>query len=356
MSYFLFFIATILAGTINALAGGGGLITFPLLMLIVAPVTADATSAVALFFAYPTAVWRTRDQLDGVSGSRMVMAASDSERPRRFDRSSAAESDWQSQLYQFVPWLVLVATVIIVLRPILVRRDESGSVHPDITLALWPVAIAGIFLVALYGGYFGSGIGILMIGALSFISRGDIRHVVALKNFLTLCMRGVAVLVLVLEGNVNWNYGAPMAIGGLIGGYIGGMVSHRANRTVVRSIVIAIGFAASAYYFWKLYGPDRGSGRRRIETTEQIRSKGSIVLAFSARGTRRDIRSELLLNLGRGPELCESAWPTSVGNTFPSGVRHALAQRSIGHERSNRAREVFDVMRPRDQTVCLVRH
>jgi uncharacterized membrane protein YfcA len=128
-------------------------------------------------------------------------------------------------------------------------------VHPDIAIALWPVAIAGIFLVGLYGGYFGSGIGILMIGALSFISRGDIRHVVALKNFLTLCMRGVAVLVLVLEGDVNWNYGVPMAIGGLVGGYVGGMVSHRADRKVVRSIVITIGFAASAYYLWKLYGP-----------------------------------------------------------------------------------------------------
>jgi uncharacterized membrane protein YfcA len=92
-----------------------------------------------------------------------------------------------------------------VLRPILVRRNESGSVHPDITVALWPAAIAGVFLVALYGGYFGPGIGILMIGALSFISRGDIHHVVALKNFLTLCMRGAAILVLMFEGNVNWN-------------------------------------------------------------------------------------------------------------------------------------------------------
>jgi uncharacterized membrane protein YfcA len=156
---------------------------------------------------------------------------------------------------QLVPWLVLAATVIIVLRPFLVRHDESGSVHPDIPVALWPVAIAGIFLVGLYGGYFGSGIGILMIGALSFISRGDIRHVVALKNFLTLCMRGTAILVLVLEGDVNWNYGVPMAIGGLVGGYVGGMISHRANRTVVRTIVIAIGLAASAYYLWRLYGP-----------------------------------------------------------------------------------------------------
>jgi len=94
-----------------------------------------------------------------------------------------------------------------------------------------------------------------MIGALTFISPGDIRHVVALKNLLSGCLRGVAIIVLIYEGSVQWDYGAPMALGGLIGGYIGGMISHRANRTVVRSFVIAIGFAASGYYFWKLYAP-----------------------------------------------------------------------------------------------------
>jgi uncharacterized protein len=155
---------------------------------------------------------------------------------------------------QFVPWLILVATIIVALRPILVRRREGGSVQPDLAPMLWPVAMIGIFLVALYGGYFGAGIGILMIGALTFISPGEIRHVVALKNFLNGWMRGVAAFVLVLEGNVAWKYGAPMAIGGLVGGYIGGIVSHRANRTVVRSIVIGIGLAVSAHYFWKLYG------------------------------------------------------------------------------------------------------
>src|SRR6476646_3153602 len=62
------------------------------------------------------------------------------------------------------------------------------------------------------------------------------------------------------------------------------------------------------------------------------------------------------LDLGRGPEFCESARPTSVGNTVSGGVRHALAQCFIGHKSSNRVREVFDVMRPGDQTVCLVRH
>jgi len=255
MTHFFFFIATIVAGTINALAGGGGLITFPLLMLVVTPVAADATSAVALFFAYPTALWRTWDQLAGVLRRGWLWLLLIPSVLGGLIGAVLLSRMGNRSFIQLVPWLVLVATVIIVLRPILVRRDESGSVHPDITAALWPVAIAGIFLVGLYGGYFGSGIGILMIGALSFISRGDIRHVVALKNFLALCMRGMAVLVLVFEGDVNWNYGVPMAIGGLVGGYLGGMVSHRANRTVVRSIVIAIGFVASAYYFWKLYGP-----------------------------------------------------------------------------------------------------
>ena len=255
MNYLLFFIATVVAGTINALAGGGGLITFPLLMLVVTPVTADATSALALFFAYPTAVWRTRNQLEGVLGRGWLWLLLIPSVLGGLIGAVLLNRTNNRNFIEMVPWLVLAATLIIVLRPILVRRDESGSVHPDLTLALWPVAIAGIFLVGLYGGYFGSGIGILMIGALSFISRGDIRHVVALKNFLTLCMRGAAILVLVFEGNVNWNYGVPMAVGGLFGGYIGGMISHRANRTVIRTIVISIGFAASAYYFWKLFGP-----------------------------------------------------------------------------------------------------
>jgi len=253
-THILFFLATILAGTLNALAGGGGLITFPLLMLVVPPVTADATSAVALFFAYPTAVWRTRSQLSGVFGRGWLWVLLVPSVLGGLMGALLLTRMGNRNFMQLVPWLVLVATVIIMLRPVLARR-RNDRVHPQLSMALWPVAVAGIFLVALYGGYFGAGIGILMIGALTFISPGDIRHVVALKNLLSGCLRGVAVIVLIYEGRVQWDYGAPMALGGLIGGYIGGMISHRANRTVVRSFVIAIGLAASGYYFWKLYAP-----------------------------------------------------------------------------------------------------
>ena len=103
-----------------------------------------------------------------------------------------------------------------------------------------------------------------MIGALTFISPGDIRHVVALKNFLNGWMRGVAVLVLALGGNVNWKYAAPMAIGGLVGGYIGGIVSHRANRTVVRSIVIGLGLCRISALFLEVVRPEADTRRRRV--------------------------------------------------------------------------------------------
>jgi len=254
-TYFLFFIASIVGGVINAIAGGGGLITFPLLMLVVGPMTADATSAVAGFASYPTAVWRTRNLLSGVLGSGWLWLLVIPSFLGGLIGALLLSHTGNRNFTEFVPWLVLLATIIVALRPVLVRRREGGTLQPDLAQTLWPFAMAGIFVVALYGGYFGAGIGILMIGTLTFISPGEIRHVVALKNFLNCWMRGVAVFVLVLDGSVDWKYGAPMAVGGLVGGYIGGIVSHRANRTVVRSIVIVIGLTVAVYYFWKLYNP-----------------------------------------------------------------------------------------------------
>jgi uncharacterized protein len=254
-TYVLFFVASIVAGAINALAGGGGLIIFPLLMLVVAPVTADATSAVALLAAYPTAVWRTRGQLAGVLDRKWLWLLLIPNVLGGLLGALLLSRTGDRNFVELVPWLIVLATLIILLRPILVRRREDDSKQPDFAAAGWLVVMAIIFVVALYGGYFGAAIGILMIGALSFISPGDIQHVVALKNLLTGCLRGVAVFVLVIEGNVDWKYGAPMALRGLVGGYIGGLVSHRANRVVVRSIVIGIGFGVAAYYFWELYGP-----------------------------------------------------------------------------------------------------
>ena len=154
-----------------------------------------------------------------------------------------------------VPWLVLGATLLILLRPILVRqRATDDHRQPNLATWLWPIAVVVTFVVALYGGYFGAGIGILVISTLSLMRLGGIRQVVALKNLLTGCLRGVAVVVLVVEGAVNWGYGLPMALGGLIGGYLGGMVSKRVHPKILHIVVISIGFGVAAHYFWRLYG------------------------------------------------------------------------------------------------------
>ena len=183
-TYLFFFLASVAGGAINAIAGGGGLITFPLLMLVTGPVTADATSAVGLFFAYPMAVWRTRNLLTGVLGSAWLWLLLIPSVLGGLIGALLLSRTGNHNFVEFVPWLVLLATVIIALRPILVRGRGDGNLHPHLAPILWLVAVVGVFLVALYGGYFGAGIGILMIGALTFISPGDIRHVVAVEKFL----------------------------------------------------------------------------------------------------------------------------------------------------------------------------
>ena len=99
--------------------------------------------------------------------------------------------------------------------------------------ALWLLAAMVVFVVAIYGGYFGAGIGILMISALSLLRMGDVHRVVPFKNLLAGCLRTVAVIVLVIYGEIAWRYGIPMAVGGLIGGYLG-TLTRRVNRTVLR--------------------------------------------------------------------------------------------------------------------------
>jgi uncharacterized membrane protein YfcA len=154
MTYVLFFLANIVAGAVNAL-GGGGLITFPLLMLVVAPVTADATSAVALLSGYPTAVWRTRDQLAGVVRRGWFWLLLVTTLLGGLIGALLLSRTGNRNFIQLVPWLVLGATIVITLRPLIVRYTGGHRIHPTFAAAWWPVAIASIFAVALYGGYIG---------------------------------------------------------------------------------------------------------------------------------------------------------------------------------------------------------
>src|SRR5918994_2678311 len=167
-THVLFFVAAVVAGLINSLAGGGGLITFPLLALVVPPVVADATSALALFPAYPSAVWRTRSKVREVRRLWLWLLLITSALGGLV-RALLLVWTGERNLTFLVPWLVLGGTVLFVLEPRLSRRSGGAYQERGLATALWPLAAVVVFVVAIYGGYFGAGIGILMISALSLL-------------------------------------------------------------------------------------------------------------------------------------------------------------------------------------------
>jgi uncharacterized membrane protein YfcA len=201
-THILFFVAAVLAAAINSLAGGG-LITFPLRALVEPPVVADATSALALLPAYPAAVWRTRGELTAVPRRWVWLLLIPSVLGGLVGALLLVWTGDRNFVFM-VPWLVLGGTVLFALEPRLSRRCAGARGHRGFATTLWPLAVGVVFVVALYGGCFGAGIGILMISALSLLGTGDIRRVVPLKSLLTGCLRGVAVAVLIVEGAVNW--------------------------------------------------------------------------------------------------------------------------------------------------------
>ncbi len=255
----MLFLVAIVATAINSIAGGGGLLTFPVLMTVLPPVTADATSAVALLPAYMTSTWAGRKHLPPVRHWFWLLLG-----PSLLGSLiGALLLNWSGNrsFTALIPWLILIATLL-TLRPLLTRTAHSGqslgvatsierTSAPSVSLQIGASLL--LFVVSIYGGYFGAGIGILVIAAFDLIGLTDIHSILPLKNALSGALRAVAVVVFLVEGNVDWEYGLVMATGALIGGYIGGHLGHRMNRTLVRIVIVVLGFGMAAYYFWKIY-------------------------------------------------------------------------------------------------------
>jgi uncharacterized membrane protein YfcA len=247
-------LTALIAGVVNSIAGGGTLLTFPALLAVLEPrygaaaaVVANATSTVALLPGALAGAWGYRRQMEaarrwllllvapsflgGVVGSLLVT---------RLDPSYFGE---------MVPWLLLTAATLFLYNTVMPRRKARPTEMDQPPRR----AVAGLVLfqfgVAIYGGYFGAGIGILMLSALAMMGIGDINRMNALKVVLNSCINGISVIVFVVEGRVEWKYAVPMAVVSILGGYLGALFALRIPRQYVRWIVIAIGFGLATYYF-----------------------------------------------------------------------------------------------------------
>ncbi len=241
----------------NAVAGGGTLLTFPALIALgVPPVAANATSTVALWPGTISSMLGYRRELagakewakqfaipsvlGGVVGAALLLVTSE----KRFAT--------------LVPWLVFGATLLFAMQKPVVRwllsRGSVRAPHAEGTTLAPPTMglLVGQFGVAIYGGYFGAGAGIVMLAALGFMGLTNIHQMNGLKNWGAVCFNGVAALIFVVMGLVNWPIAMAMAVGSVVGGYATAGIARRAPQAVVRGIVTAIGLAATAWLFVRM--------------------------------------------------------------------------------------------------------
>jgi uncharacterized membrane protein YfcA len=247
-------LSALVAGAINAVAGGGTLLTFPALLAALSPlgaaeaaVVANATSTVALVPGSASSVWGYRREFRPVRRWALILMG-----PSLVGGVVGALLVTRLPPEYFaalVPWLILTAALLFLAQPTLTRLTGLGKGQAAPPPGAHAAAVAFQLLVAVYGGYFGAGIGILMISALSLMGVGDIHRMNALKTFLGVCINGVSVAVFVIDGKVDWPKALLMAATAVAGGYLGARVARRLPHGLVRWLVIGIGFALAAYYF-----------------------------------------------------------------------------------------------------------
>lgn len=253
-SHVVLFGAAFLAGAMNSVAGGGTLITFPALLAAGLPaVTANATSTVALVPGSLSAFWSYRGAVRGEGRLLLVMAV-----PSVLGGALgalAADRTGDDLFARLAPLLVLGATLLFILQDPLRRWSRSVRTTDAVTgrSVVDLGALAGFqLIVALYGGFFGAGIGIMMLAALGLLGLTNIHRMNGLKNLAAVGINGLAALTFALRGRVEWPIASFMIVGGILGGYAGAGVAQRLDQTLVRRIVIAIGLGISAYLFARL--------------------------------------------------------------------------------------------------------
>ena len=241
------FVAAVVAGVINSMAGGGTLLTFPALLWVGVPaIAANATNTVALWPGSVGSVWGYRRELGVVQRELFALVVPSV----AGGLLGALLLHWTpaALFEELVPWLILFATCLFIAQEPIQRRFDLSHAHAARSHWLsWTMVFQ--FAVGVYGGYFGAGIGILMLAALSLIGHTDIHQMNAVKTLLAVSVNGVAALYLALAGLVVWPYALLMAAGAIAGGVAGPGVARRVGRTAVRRVVIAVGFGMALVSF-----------------------------------------------------------------------------------------------------------
>jgi uncharacterized membrane protein YfcA len=237
----IIFIAAVVAGAINSIAGGGTLISFPALLWIGRdPIAANATNTLAMWPGSLAAAYGFRRELASVRRWLLLLIIP--------SLAGGALGSWlllrtpSSTFERIVPLLILGATVLLAAQEMITRRLGVLARGHENPTAGWIVFVFIFqFIVGLYGGYFGAGMGILMLAALGLIGLSDLHQMNGLKNVLAVCINGIAAIYFAFSAAVSWRDVAIMTAGTIAGGLLGARLARRLGRTFVRRAVIVIG-------------------------------------------------------------------------------------------------------------------
>jgi uncharacterized membrane protein YfcA len=240
------------AGAINAVAGGGSLISFPALLLAGYPgKTANVTNTVALWPAYVGGSLGYREELRGQGGRLLQLAV-----PNLAGGLVGAIvllSTPESAFDVVVPFLILFASLLIAF------QDSIGSYTSHHRAAFaetgrMPAPVfASMFLLGVYGAYFGAALGIMTLAVFALFLVGDIQRLNALKGMSSLIINAIAVLWFAAFGPVEWAPAAVMAVGAILGGYLGVGVARRLGRETLRWAIVVFGVTVSVVLFVQLF-------------------------------------------------------------------------------------------------------
>jgi uncharacterized protein len=264
----LLFIAAMLGGTLNSVAGGGSFITVPsLIFSSVPPIQANTTSTVALWPGSVASITAYRRELaklnraviltlgvtsliGGILGAILLLSTS------------------QSTFLYLLPYLMLVATLLFAFSPRITKLLRNRSAYsdtsedsqgiPDKASTLSRRSLSAIsfiqLIVAVYGGYFGGGIGIMILASLGIMGMENIHEMNALKTVLQTSINGVAVITFIIAGAVLWLQALVMIAGAILGGYGGAYFARKLDQRVIRAFVILVGTSMTIYFFLRSIG------------------------------------------------------------------------------------------------------
>ena len=250
-AHLVVFFAGVAAGAINSIAGGGTLISFPALLWIGRdPILANATNAVALWPGSLAGAYGYRRELSTMRRWLLLLIV-----PSLLGGGAGAWLLLQtpsSTFERLVPFLILGATLLLAAQEMITRRlGIVARAHENPTRGWVTFVFLFQLLVGLYGGYFGAGMGILMLAALGLIGLTDLHQMNGLKNILAVGINGIAAIYFALADAVVWGDALVLTLGAILGGYLGARVARHLGRRFVRIAIVVIGIVMTIALFLK---------------------------------------------------------------------------------------------------------